>query len=55
MSLGFYTTLVLEAGERSLAEGRKNADGVTHGTSVDLRRLVTAALGAGAAKEYGLA
>lgn len=54
-ALGFYTTLVLEAGERSLAEGRKNAEGVTCGTTVDLRQLVTEQLGATAAKDYRLA
>jgi hypothetical protein len=55
MALGFYTTLVLEAGEKSLAEGRKNAAGVMHGTSVDLRRLVSEQLGEAAARQYGLA
>lgn len=55
MSLGFYTTLVLEAGEKSLAEGCKHSAGVTCGTTVDLRQLVTDQLGAAAAKEHGLA
>ena len=54
-SLGFYTTLVLEAGEQSLAEGGKIAEGVTCGTTVDLRRLVTEQLGTSAAREYRLA
>jgi hypothetical protein len=30
MTLGFYTTLVLEAAEKSLAEGAKSPAGVTH-------------------------
>ncbi len=55
LALGFHTTLVLEAGEKSLTEGRKNSEGVTFGTTVDLRQLVTDQLGAAAAKEYGLA
>jgi predicted dehydrogenase len=55
MALGFYTTLVLEAGEKSLTEGRKTTNGVTFGATVDLRQLVSDQLGAGAAKEYGLA
>jgi predicted dehydrogenase len=54
MALGFHTTLVLEAGEKSLAEGRKISGGVTFGAAVDLRQLVSDQLGAGAAKEYGL-
>ena len=55
MTLGFHTTLVLEGGELSLTKGRKTAEGVTFGPWVDLRRLVADELGAGAAKEYGLA
>jgi predicted dehydrogenase len=55
MALGFYTTLVLEAGEASLAQGQRNAAGVTFGTPVDLRGLVTKRLGPAAAKAYALA
>ena len=54
ITLGFYTTLVLEGAEKSLAEGRKMSSGATLGPVVDLRQLVTEQLGAGAAKEYGL-
>jgi predicted dehydrogenase len=54
ITLGFYTTLVLEGAEKSLAEGRKMSSGATLGPVVDLRQLVTEQLGAGAAKQYGL-
>jgi predicted dehydrogenase len=55
MALGFYTTLVLEAAETSLANGGKHGAGVTCGVVVDLQDWVTHRLGATAAKEYGLA
>jgi len=55
MTLGFYTTLVLEGAERSLAAGKKSPTGVTQGPLVDLRRLTTRQLGARAAKACGLA
>jgi hypothetical protein len=54
MALGFYTTLVLEAAERSLAEGQKMATGATLGKSVNLGELVRGEIGEGAAREYGL-
>ncbi len=54
MTLGFYTTLVLEGAEKSLAEGRKLPSGATLGQPVDLRRLAVRQLGAAAAKAYGL-
>lgn len=54
MALGFYATLVLEAGEKSLAEGKKLATGATLGEAVDLRSLVHEQIGAAAAAEYGL-
>ena len=54
MTLGFYTTLVLEGAEKSLAEGAKSPAGVTHGKPVDLHQLVVAQLGAGASKDYSL-
>ncbi len=54
ITLGFYTTLVLEGAEKSLAEGRKLAAGVTLGPPVDLRELTTRQLGPAAAKAYGL-
>jgi predicted dehydrogenase len=55
MSLGFYTTLILEAGETSLVKGRKNSEGVTFGATMDLRDLVIKQLGEAAARQYGLA
>jgi len=54
IALGFYTTMVLEGAEKSLAEGQKLGNGVTLGRSVDLRQLVAEQLGAGTAREYGL-
>ncbi len=54
VSLGFYTTLVLEGGEKSLAEGHQTSVGVTLGTTVDLRQLVADRLGSDATKTYGL-
>jgi predicted dehydrogenase len=55
MILGFYTTLVLEGAEKSLAEGRKLPGGATLGQPVDLRQLAVRQLGAGPAKAYRLA
>jgi predicted dehydrogenase len=55
MTLGFYTTLVLEGAEKSLAEGRKLPGGATLGPPVDLRQLAVRQLGAGPAKAYRLA
>jgi predicted dehydrogenase len=52
-ALGFYTSAVLEAAERSLELGQPIAAGVTQGVSVDLRSLVAEQLGAAAAAEYG--
>ena len=40
LTIGFYTTLVLEAAEKSLAEGKKLSSGATRGASVDLRQLI---------------
>jgi predicted dehydrogenase len=54
MALGFYTTLVLEAAEKSLAEGSRPAAGVTLGRPVDLGELVRKQLGKTAAKGYKL-
>jgi len=54
ITLGFYTTLVLEAAEKSLADGKKLATGATIGATVDLRKLVVQQLGAKAAKQYKL-
>ncbi|MBI5686767.1 MAG: Gfo/Idh/MocA family oxidoreductase [Verrucomicrobia bacterium] len=54
ITLGFYTTLVLEAAEKSLAEGEKLSTGATIGSTIDLRKLVVEQLGAEAAKQYKL-
>jgi hypothetical protein len=52
MTLGFYTTLVLEGAESSLSRGKKLPGGVTIGPTVDLRELTTAQLGSQAAAAY---
>jgi hypothetical protein len=52
---GFYTSLMLEGAEKSLAEGKKLPGGVTLGPAIDLRELTVHQLGACAAKSYGLA
>jgi len=54
IALGFYTTLVLEGAEQSLATGTKSAAGVTLGPAIDLRQLATRELGSAVAKAYGL-
>jgi predicted dehydrogenase len=54
MTLGFYTTLVLEGAEHSLATGTKSPAGVTQGPAIDLRQLAARQLGQKAAKAYGL-
>jgi hypothetical protein len=53
-NLGFYTTLVLEAAEKSLAQGRKLPGGATLGPAIELRALVADQLGSAAASAYGL-
>lgn len=50
--LNFYTTAILEAGEKSLAEGNKLKTGATIGEAIDLRKFVRAQIGA-AANQYG--
>lgn len=55
MNLGFYSTLVLEAAETSLAQGEKLGKGATSGSTIDLRDFATKAIGSRAAAEYGLA
>lgn len=52
ITLGFYTALVLEGAEKSLAEGEGLASGATIGSTVDLRKLAVEQLGADAAKQY---
>jgi predicted dehydrogenase len=54
LTLGFYTTLVLEAAEQSLAEGKKLETGATLGSTVNLRELASTQIGAAAAQEYHL-
>ncbi len=54
MSLGFYTTLVLEAAEQSLNQGRQMSAGATIGAAVDLEELLSRQLGPAAARQYGL-
>ncbi len=54
MTLGFYTTLVLEAAERSLAQGQTVTTGATLGRTVELKQLLAETLGAAAAAQYGL-
>jgi hypothetical protein len=51
--LGFHTALVLEAAEKSLTAGQRLDSGATLGTTIDLRQLVVAELGAAAARDYG--
>jgi predicted dehydrogenase len=53
-TLGFYTTLVLEGAEKSLAEGEPCGRGAKMGKVVDLRALAAHQLGSEAAHEYGL-
>jgi predicted dehydrogenase len=52
MALGFYTTLVLEGAEKSLAQGEKLRGGATLGATVDLLSLLDQQLGPAAAAEY---
>lgn len=47
--LGFHTTLVLEAAEKSLEQGTRIPGGATLGTTVDLQRYLVDQLGADAA------
>lgn len=51
--LNFYTTVILEAGEKSLAEGNKLKTGATIGAAIDLQKFVRAQIGA-AATQYSL-
>jgi predicted dehydrogenase len=54
ITLGFYTTLILEGAEKSLVEGKKLPGGATLGVSVDLRQLAAQELGTEAARGYEL-
>lgn len=53
VALGFYTALVLEAAEQSLAEGKKLSSGATLGASIDLQALVHKQFGIEASRGYG--
>lgn len=50
--MDFYSTVIVEAAERSLSEGKKIGPGVTRGISVDLKKFVRRQIGLGA-REYG--
>jgi predicted dehydrogenase len=54
MALGFFTTLVLEAAEQSLAEGKPMAMGCNIGATIGLKELLVRRLGDSAAKSYGV-
>jgi predicted dehydrogenase len=54
LTLGFHTTLVLEAAEQSLAGGERLETGATLGTTINLRQLAEKQIGTAAANEYGL-
>ena len=54
MTVGLYTTLVLEGAERSLALGQKLAAGVAAGPAIHLRDLASEQLGTAAAAAYGI-
>lgn len=55
ITLGLYTTLILEGAEKSLAEGAKVAQGSTIGAMIDLRQLAAQQLDQSSLKSYGLA
>ncbi|HEX3628439.1 MAG TPA: Gfo/Idh/MocA family oxidoreductase [Verrucomicrobiae bacterium] len=50
--LDFYTTVIVEAAERSLKQGKKIATGATRGEAIDLNKFVRRQIGNGA-REYG--
>lgn len=54
MTLGFYATLIVEAAEKSLAEGKKLPTGASLGERIDLSALVRQEIGAATADEYNL-
>ena len=47
VTLGFYTTLVLEGAEKSLAEGNNLSSGAMVGAGIDLRQLLLKEIGPG--------
>lgn len=50
--LDFYTTVIVEAAERSLNEGKKSGTGATRGEAIDISKFVRGQIG-NAAREYG--
>jgi predicted dehydrogenase len=50
--LDFFSTVIVEAAERSLSEGEKIGTGATRGKIIDLNKFVRAQIG-NAAREYG--
>jgi predicted dehydrogenase len=50
--LGFYATLVLEAAEKSLADGKRVSNGATLGAQVNLEEMLIRELGSAAAAQY---
>jgi predicted dehydrogenase len=52
MAMGFYTTLVLEAAEKSLAQGRTLESGATLGATVQVSDLLASELGPETARLY---
>ena len=53
MTQDFYTTVIVEAAEKSLAEGKKLKTGATMGEAIELEKFVRTQIGNGA-REYGL-
>jgi predicted dehydrogenase len=54
LALGFYSTLVLEGAEKSLAQGNSLGSGATLGAEIDLSELAIHELGIDSAALYGL-
>jgi hypothetical protein len=52
MTAGFYTTLVLEGAEKSLAQGTTPGNGATLGATMDLWSLADQQLGTATAAQY---
>jgi predicted dehydrogenase len=50
--LDFYTTVIVEAAEHSLNEGKKSGIGATRGEAIDISKFVRGQIG-NAAREYG--
>ena len=50
--LDFYTTVIVEAAEHSLNEGKKSGTGATRGEAIDISKFVRGQIG-NAAREYG--